>query len=109
MVKDIELTHKIFKILEVRLKKSEIIQKQKYEEAAALRDTERTLLYKAGEYMKENKMMPDDLDVEGFGQGLINIEEYLNEYLIINYGLSYKDVGTPIALLRHLKLNDLGI
>jgi hypothetical protein len=98
-----ELIHLICAALEIREKKADMIKVQKYQNAAALRDKEKALIYKVGELMFKLDLTNKSL----IGLNTNNIEDIINNYLESNYGVSYKGEHTAKSLRRQLKLEEI--
>lgn len=97
-----ELIHFICEILDIKKKKSIIIKNQRYEEAAKLRDSEITMISKAGDIMVKS-----GITKSLSGLSASNIEDIIKVYLENTYGVSYLDENTPKALKRQLKLEEI--
>ncbi len=98
---DTTLIHEICRVLDIKDKKRDAIQSQKYEEGAKLRDSEKQVLSKI------SKMMVSSGIVNTSNESTVSIEKEIDNYLLSNYGVSYMSDGTSTSLKRHLKLEEI--
>lgn len=98
---DTTLIHEICKVLDIKEQKNLVIQSQRYEEGAKLRDVEKQLL------VKISKMMVSSGITNISDESHISIENEIDNYLLSSYGISYKGNGTATSLRRQLKLEEI--
>jgi hypothetical protein len=98
-----EILHLICDILEIREDKTVMVHSQRYEDAAKLRDSEKTLVTKVGKLMTLSGIT-ENLD----GLNSRDIESVIDSYLQNTYGVSWdKCDHTAKTLRRQLKLDEL--
>lgn len=98
---DTTLIHEICKVLDIKEKKNLVVQSQRYEEGAKLRDMEKQLLSKI------SKMMVSSGIINTESESSKSIENEIDEYLLDNYGVKFYGNGTATSLRRQLKLEEI--
>ena len=97
----------ILELIEVKYKKSMCARNQKYEEAAHLVDTEKTLEKKIYHIISGNEI---DKEYKVYHY---NVAETIDNYFMEKYGFNYPNIWLNLddanAFIREVKLKILGI